>query len=449
MEINLRNSTIIRPAQETPKHFLPNSDLDIVAPQVYVPNLFCYRRPRDSSNFFEAGLLKDALSKVLVSFYPVAGRLGKKQNGRVLVDCNGEGVLFMEAEASCCIDDFGDFSQGLKLLPLLPTVDETKDVSSHELMVAQVTHMKCGGVCLGVRLHHILTDAISTFHFINSWAEIARGLPTISTQPFFDRNILNVGIPTSPTFHHIEYDPPPSMNSPTQNLESQSIPGSICTAILKLSVDQMKTLKEKSNRGHGYPIKYTRFEILAAHIWRCVCKARGLSDDQASKIYFPTNGKSRLNPPLPPGYFGNVIFTTALIALSGDIQSEPLNYTVERIHNAFKRRDNEYLKSALAYLKQQPDLTNFRRGAHTFKCPNFNIVNLIQMPMYEADFGWGRPFFMRPVNTYFEGQSHVLPSPTNDGSLVVSVNLQTQHVESFKKLFYEIFLQHQNTRSRY
>ncbi|KAJ4709570.1 Hydroxycinnamoyl-CoA shikimate/quinate hydroxycinnamoyl transferase [Melia azedarach] len=450
MEIRIKQSTIILPAKETPKHFLPSSDLDLVAPAVYVPTVLFYR-PRtnhNSSNFFEARRLKESLSNVLVSFYPIAGRLRKDENGRIEIDCNGGGILFMEAEANCDIDDLGDFSQGFKLLPLVPTVDHTKEASSHPLMVTQVTYFKCGGACLGVRLHHILVDGVSKSHFINTWADVTRGLP-VKIQPFFDRNILTVGVPTSPTFHHTEYDPPPSMNTPDQNLQSHSNPESISTAILKLSLDQILTLKEKCKTDHESTIKYSRFEIIAAHIWRCVCKARGLSDDQVTKLHNPTSGRSRLNPPVPSGYFGNVIFTATSIAFSGDIQSEPLNCVVDRIHNALKKMDDKYLKSALSYLKQQFDPRRLGRGANTFKSPNLNIVDLVQMPMYNADFGWGKPFFVRPVNTYFEGISHILPSPTDDGSLSVIINLETQHMQLFKKFFYEIFLQHQNTRSRY
>ncbi|KAK9213562.1 hypothetical protein WN943_002950 [Citrus x changshan-huyou] len=443
MEIHVQKSTMIRPAQETPKQRLRNSDLDLIAPSGYVPQVYFYRRPNYTSpNFFDAGLLKEALKKILVPFHPVAGRLPSDESGRTDILCNGVGVLFVEAETSCVIDDFGDFAEGSKLLPLLPAFDDTKDNSSYPLMMTQVTRFKCGGVCLATRFHHILADGASTYHFVNSWAEMTRGVP-ISIPPFFDRTVLDFGVPNSPRFHHIEYDPPPSMNTPTQNSES------ICTAILNLSFEQINILKEKSKENRGSTFEYTRLEVLAAHIWRCVCKARELSDDQASKLHFPTNGRSKLNPPLPSGYFGNAVFTTALIALSGNILSEPLNYTVERIHKALKQMNDKYFKSALAYLKQQPDPTVLRRGAHTYKCPNFNIVYLANMPIYDANFGWGPPMFSRVVNTYVEGIAHIYPSPSNDGSLTVFINLETHHMQPFKKLFYEIFQHPKNARSRY
>lgn len=138
MEIRIKKRTLVCPAQETPKRTLLLSDLDLVVPAAYVFLVYFYRRPKDSSNFFEAGLLKNALSNALVPFYPLAGRLGKDENGRIQILCNQKGVLFAEAEASCFIDDFGDFSHSTKLLPLVPTVDGNKDISCHPLLITQV-----------------------------------------------------------------------------------------------------------------------------------------------------------------------------------------------------------------------------------------------------------------------------------------------------------------------
>ncbi|KAL9447660.1 hypothetical protein AB3S75_015184 [Citrus x aurantiifolia] len=441
MEIQIEKSTTVCPAQETPKHCLQSSVLDLLPRAAHIPGFYFFRQrqPNDSSNFFEAGLLKEALSEVLVPFYPMAGRLGRDQNGRIEIKCNGEGVLFVEAKTSCVLEDLEDFESSPKIQKLAPTVDYNRDISSYPLLVAQVTYFKCGGVCLTVSMHHTLTDATSIFHFINTWAEMTRGVP-ISNPPSIDRTLLGIGVPTFPKFHHIEYDPPPSMNVPTQNVELEANPKPISSAILNLSVDQVNTLKAKSKQDHGTTNKFTRFEILAAHIWRCLCKARGLSNDQASKLHIPITGRSRLNPLLPFGYIGNVTFTGATIGLAGDIQSESLNYTAERIHKAIKRMDNEYLKSALAYLNQQPDLTVLKRGAHTFKCPNLNISYMFHMPIFDVNFGWGRPVFFRSL-TPLDGTMHVFPSPSRDGSLYVVVNLESQHMQLFKKLFYEIFSQ--------
>lgn len=192
-------------------------------------------------------------------------------------------------------------------------------------------------------MHHTLADGVSALHFINTWASIARGDTTI-TPPFFDRTLLKAHIPPSPKFHHIEYDPPPFLKIPTSPSEFENI----STATFDITREQLNTLKVKSKKDDE-TANFTTYEALAAHIWRCVSKARCLPDDQPTKLYIATDGRFRINPKLPLGYFGNALFTATPVTLSGDLQSEPLPSTVKRIQKALKQMTDEYLKSALDY----------------------------------------------------------------------------------------------------
>lgn len=144
MKIQIKKSTMIQPADETPKHSLRSTALDLLSRAAHVPGLFFFRQgqPNVSSNFFEAGLLKEALSKVLVPFYPMAGRLGRDENGRIEIKCNGEGILLVEAETNCVLDDLGDFESAIELQKLSPSVDYTNDISSYPLLVTQVNDLR-------------------------------------------------------------------------------------------------------------------------------------------------------------------------------------------------------------------------------------------------------------------------------------------------------------------
>ena len=53
-------------------------------------------------------VIKNALSKVLVHYYPLAGRLTISPEGKLIVDCTREGAVFIEAEASCTLEEIGD-----------------------------------------------------------------------------------------------------------------------------------------------------------------------------------------------------------------------------------------------------------------------------------------------------------------------------------------------------
>ncbi|TVU39318.1 hypothetical protein EJB05_12731 [Eragrostis curvula] len=108
MPTTVRQSTMVRPAREMP------------------------------DGFFDAEKMRRALAKALMPFYLMAGRLARGEDGRVEIDCNGEGVLFVEADApDAAVDDYGDFAPTMELKRLIPAVDYTDDILAFPLLVLQ------------------------------------------------------------------------------------------------------------------------------------------------------------------------------------------------------------------------------------------------------------------------------------------------------------------------
>lgn len=427
MIIDVRETSMVKPAAETPRRRLWNSNLDLVVPRFHTPSVYFYRRPEvESEGFFDAEKLKDALARTLVPFYPMAGRLARDEDGRVEIDCNADGVLLVIAETNSTIEDFGDFAPTMEMKRLIPMVEYTDDISAFPLLVLQVTNFKCGGVSLGVGMQHHVADGYSGIHFINSWSDVARG-QGVSLPPFIDRTLLRARNPPTPSFPHIEYQPPPSMATPN----TTPPPSSTAVNIFHVSRNHLNLLKSRTPVTSSTP-RFSSYSILAAHVWRCACAARALPPNQLSKLYIATDGRKRLQPSLPDGYFGNVIFTATPLATAGEMAE-----AAETIQAALARMDDEYLRSALDYLEVQPDLTALVRGAHTFRCPNIGITSWVSLPIHEADFGWGKPIFMGPGGIAYEGLSFVLPSAVSDGSLKVAISLQEEHMVRFKDLFYQ------------
>ncbi|XP_058113177.1 shikimate O-hydroxycinnamoyltransferase-like [Magnolia sinica] len=431
MIINVKRSTVVRPADDTPIRTVWLSNVDLLVPRLHILSVYFYR-PNGSSNFFDPQVLKDALSKALVPFYPMAGRLQKDDNGRMEIYCNGEGALFVEADTDAVLDDFGDFAPTMEFKRLIPPVDYSKGLSSFPVFIAQVTNFKCGGVSLGVGTIHTVADGSSGLHFINHWSDVARGLD-LTIQPFIDRTQLCARDPPTPLFPHVEYQSPPSMDGP-ESLKPETSP---IVSLFKITRDQLNLLKSKSNDGPHHVVKYSSYELLAGHVWQCVCKARNLPEDQKTKMSIVTDGRTRLSPPLPMGYFGNGIFAATPIATAGELMSGPLIHAAGIIKGALARMDDVYLRSALDFLEVQPDLSALVRGPRTFGCPNLGIISWARLPIHDADFGWGRPMFMGPGGVGYEGMAFVLPSPTDDGSLSLAISLQADHMVHFKKHLYD------------
>lgn len=427
MKVRVKKSSIVEPAEATPRHNLWISKLDLLHVRLHIGLVHFYRH-NGSTNFFNTDLLKEGLSKTLVPFYPAAGRLRRHKNDQLHIHCNAKGALFLEAESDSTIDDLLlDFSQGSKLGQLIPAVDYSTDISSCPLLLVQVTRFKCGGICVGVGWHHLLSDGAGYGHFINSWGNITRGFPVV-VKPFLDRTVLRAWTPTSPTFRHTEYEPPPSMNNPRHQFQP------ISTTILQITTNQLTILKRIANERD-----YSTYEILTAHVWRCACTARGLVDDQATRLHVAVSGRSRLSPPLPLGYFGNAIFHARPVAFAGDLRREALKQSVKRIRESIKRVDNEYMRSALAYLDQHPDIDSLspQKGNEIYRNPNLAITAWNRLSLSESDFGWGKPRYVGPTGIYSEGKGYIGNDPKNDGSLSLAICLETNHLKLFKKIFYD------------
>ncbi|KAK3429668.1 hypothetical protein EUGRSUZ_E01160 [Eucalyptus grandis] len=55
-----------------------------------------------------ARVVKEALAKALVYYYPLAGRTWEGPDCKLGVDCTGEGILFVEADADVSLQELGD-----------------------------------------------------------------------------------------------------------------------------------------------------------------------------------------------------------------------------------------------------------------------------------------------------------------------------------------------------
>lgn len=109
LDVEQQKPTLITPAEETPKvlYFLSNLDQNIA---VIVRTIYCFKS-ESRGNEDAAQVIKDALSKVLVHYYPLAGRLAVSSDRKLIVDCTAEGAVFVEAEADCSIEDIGDITK--------------------------------------------------------------------------------------------------------------------------------------------------------------------------------------------------------------------------------------------------------------------------------------------------------------------------------------------------
>uniref|UniRef100_A0A7N0THF8 Uncharacterized protein n=1 Tax=Kalanchoe fedtschenkoi TaxID=63787 RepID=A0A7N0THF8_KALFE len=450
MATTIKKVHIVKPAGVTPSGKMYLSESDQASPVTHAPTIYIYRRPA-SNHPFETLVqtLITSLSQTLVDFYPLTGRLRyiPDAGGRLELECSAEGATLIEAESDMQIDDdLGDFSPSPVIRSLIPSVDyTTKPIEETPVMLAQVTRFGCGGITLGLALSHSIVDGQSAVLFINEWCKRARGVvdPVL---PFLDRTILKPrdgdAVDEENGCVHAEYSPPPLLVGRSDDQEERRKETAV--AKLKLSAEQISELKSKANLENDGGRPYTRYEALAAHLWRCSIKARRHSTFQPTRLRLPVNISNRLKPPLPPAFFGNMLVRAAVDITSGELLNSPLGRISSLIREKVSRVDDNYVRGSLACFARHPDASWFR-VSHSLGCtaggflgnPNVNITSWLGLPLYGADFGWGPEDYMGPGAVGFDGLFFVLPSHDEDGSVLILTRLQVECVAEFNKCFYD------------
>ncbi|KAK9750942.1 hypothetical protein RND81_02G231400 [Saponaria officinalis] len=442
MSIIMRKSTMVRPSKDTPRGSIWLSDVDLIkrTPYTHTPFVNIYSNSdrnlnSSSSKYFDSEILISSLSQILVPFYPIAGRLRiNDKNGRIEIDCNAKGVLFVEIETSYEISDFGDFVPNDMLRKLvIPACDYSGGLAKIPLYMAQVTRFRCGGVAIGLGIHHYAGDGAAYAYMTCQWARLASGLG-LAVLPVFDRTGLLV--PRNPPqveFDHPEFQPRPSVADGSVFSDSK-ITEDTKVGLFKFTKDQINVLKQQTmSKSKG--TKYTTFEVLSAHIWRCSLKARGVQNDTLVRFSTPINGRSKFKQ-VPKGYFGNFIFNSVYIGKSGDILSRPLWYAASKIRETVTKVDENYIMSAVDFLSLRSDPTVLATGSHTSRCPDIHLNFWKAIPFFEADFGWGKPVVARHGGIGYEGQVFIMPDRNGD-DLFVGINLFVSHMDHFEKIIYD------------
>lgn len=163
-------------------------------------------------------------------------------------------------------------------------------------------------------------------------------------------------------------------------------------------------------------------------MWRSACRARGLAGEDHTRLYLTADARSGVNPPLPAGYFGNAIFHASTVAKAGDIVSEPLAAAAHRVSGATAGLNDEHVRSLVDYLDRIViDAAGLRKGKWVMPETDLWVISWQGLPIYDADFGWGRPAFMARACLQFSGLVYLVPGPDGDGRLDVLVAMETEN----------------------
>ncbi|XP_044483783.1 methanol O-anthraniloyltransferase-like [Mangifera indica] len=376
---------LIVPAEPTPQEVKELADIDDQQGYRFqIPLIFVYRNNHSPKTEVRdpVKVIREALSKALVFYYPLAGRLREGDNRKLMVDCNGQGVLFIEADANFSLDQLDNeihppFS---RLDELLYNVPGSDGILGCPLMLIQVTRLLCGGFFFALRLNHTMADAYGIVQFLNAMEEMAQGKLTPSITPVWQRHILSARNPPRITHIHHEYEQLDNSNDTLNTTD----PNDLDHKSFFFGSEEISSLR---NHLPPHLKNSSTFEIIIASLWKCRTAALQLNPNQTVRFSCIATIRGKSNGvQLPKGYYGNAFGLPAVSAKAGSLCGSGLGYAVELVKRAKAEMSGEYLKSVadLMVLKGRPRYTNVE---------NFIVSNVTKSGLAKIDFGWGKPVF--------------------------------------------------------
>ncbi|CAI9089174.1 OLC1v1023685C1 [Oldenlandia corymbosa var. corymbosa] len=385
---------LVRPTRPTPREVKLLSDIDDQSGlRSQVPCLYFYKGRenhdgrRNNKEEDPVKVIKAALAETLVPYYPYAGRLREGPGKKLAVDCTGEGVMFIEADADFTLEDFGEEVQ-----PPFPYWEEllhegpgSTEFLHSPLILIQVTRLRCGGFIFGFRFNHAMSDGTGMGQFTAAMAEIAGGASAPSITPVWRRELLSARDPPRVTCIHREYDD-------TSTTKLQTNPFGSATDLVDRSVflSLAKISALRTSLPPHLRLKCSNFDVLTAWLWRCRTTALQLDPEEEVRLMIAVNSRPRFNPPLPRGYYGCAIGLPVALTTAQELIQNPLEYAVDLVMKAKSQVTEEYMKSAadLMVLKGRPKFT---------VASTFWVSDLRRFQFHELDFGWGKPIYGGPA----------------------------------------------------
>ncbi|KAF3454834.1 hypothetical protein FNV43_RR05282 [Rhamnella rubrinervis] len=451
--IDRKDVELVKPSKPTPSDVLSFSTIDNNPDLELLTQIICvYRAKSNSSDHINQDdlapnigadqldpscLIKEALTKVLVYYYPLAGKLKRDSDGNLKITCNAAGVPFLVAKADCQLSCLR-YLDGIDVVTVKEFVFDFPshdDPAGDHPLVLQVTKFSCGGFTIGMGLSHSVCDGPGAAQFLRALIELSMGKMEPTVKPVWDRERL-MGKTIEAVPLHFPMDKASAATSPylpTSELMHD------CFYVTSESIKRLKLrlVKEMMSKNEVPNESLTTVEVLGAFVWRARFRALSLNTDGKTLFCLTTGIRKHLNPPLPDGYYGNAFVASNVVVTGKDLNEEPLSETVKLIKQskgiAFQNEYIRYLIDILETTRKQNKkieasgasmvLTDWRHlNLLEMEFGSWEAVNIVPVPWNM--FGYvDLCLFLPPANL----------DPAMKGGVRVLVSLPKEAMPKFKE----------------
>lgn len=433
--VQVREAIVITPSEPTPDCTLSLSTLDSqLFLRFTIEYLLVYNPSPGVDRRQFVSRVKSALGRALVQYYPLAGRVQERRDGHGLplqVVCRAQGALFVEAVSGYRRPDFErapHYVEEWRQLLWLHVDDVLKGAPA---LVVQLTWLADGAVAVGFGFNHCVCDGIGSAEFINSFAELARGVAVRGPKPVWERHLLDpfpsgkpkASVRVNPVSHPEFSRVQDCCEFLARFSRETLVPTS--SVFAKYHINQLKRQASRLTE----TTKFTSFEVISAHIWRCWAKSLHMPSNQVLRLLFSVNFRNRIKPGLPNGFYGNGFVIACAQTTVKDLTERGLGYASDLIKRAKERVDGKYVKEVIELVSgnlASPDLVGV-----------LILSQWSRLGLERVDFGLGKPAHVGPICS--DKYCLLLPVHNQREAVRVMLAVPTSAVDMYQHLLRKPF----------
>ncbi|KAK9053920.1 hypothetical protein SSX86_024995 [Deinandra increscens subsp. villosa] len=430
LNVEIISDCFIKPELQSDKPiYLSSWDLSLLSLN-YIQKGLLYPLPENDRDFSITTFLnelKHSLSATLTHFHPLAARLAtiKQQNPpSITVFLNPEnspGARFIHSSVDLTVADIVNPTDVPLIVQSFFDHHQAINYDGHELslLTVKVTQL-IDGIFIGCSINHVVADGTSYWHFFNTWSKIHnfKGQNGLFTPPILNRLIPPGSDPivTLPFTHENEF-----INRPHHPILRERI--------FHFTSDSLAKLKAKVN-SECNTTTISTFQSLSALVWRGVTRARHLRAEEQTSCRMAVNNRSRLSPPIPENYFGNMIQALQGTATAGELVDHGVGWAALRLNEAVVNHNDKEVRDAMEYWVNSPFVVNANEhfdgnSVHMGSSPRFD--------MYGNEFGLGKPLaVLSGWANKFDGKVTLYPGREGGGSVDLEVCLLPENMAAFE-----------------
>ena len=404
-----------------------------------VERLFFYEFSKPSTSFYDSVLpnLKHSLELTLQYFLPLAGEITwPLESSKPIINyVPGDSVSFTVAESDANFNHLcSNFCEAAERYPFIPHLATSHEKAS--VLALQVTVFPNFGFCIAITAHHAVMDGKSSTMFMKAWAYTCSRLgesPSLSSlpehlTPLFDRSVIRdpTGIAEAYVDAWLKSGGPNNRSLKVWELNNGLTKDGAVKGLFELNPSHVQKLKQYAQSKMEKNFRLSTFSVTCAYVLACLVKAEQPKDKGVS-LFFSADCRSRLEPSIPPTYFGNCIAGQKVEAeTKGLLENDGFISALDGIIAALKRMEDGVLKGVESRASNMNTFTQERKF-FTTGSPRFEV--------YGIDFGWGRPKKVDMPLTDVTGTFSLSESRSNDGGIEMGLTLNKAQMETFSTLF--------------